>query len=531
MKKCVFVLTAIAFLAIDCLEISIIHINDFHDRFEEQSETSGICRNRCHGGFSRMYSKIQDLMKTRKNPLLLNAGDNFKGTLWYSIHKWNVTQRFMNLLPFTAYTLGNHEFDDGIAGVVPFIKTMKAPLVLANVDDSLEPDFQALYNKSIIVEVEGKRIGVIGVILSTANKMSLTEKLKFLDEIESVNAEAERLMEKEGVFSVIVLSHSGYEKEMEIAKKAAKGISVIVGGHSHSLLYNGIPPDNTTARGPYPTVINREVDNGTVLVVQSSCYTKYIGDLVVNYDDFGGITTYKGNSIYLDHSLPKDKAVDDLLRPYKELVAAKGEVIVGSTEVHLDISDCRYAECNIGNFIADAMLHHCKNCSNIYGALSLMHVGGLRTSIPIGNITYNDLIGTLPFSNTFDLSDVRGEFIKSFFEQTTIPHYKSVTSPNVNLVQVSGCKVVYNLKNPIGNRVKSIQVLRGDGKYEELDSSKEYKVITASYVTRGGDGFQVITDNLRNTEKGSVDVDVVADYLRGTSSPVRIGKEGRLVFE
>lgn len=65
--------------------------------------------------------------------------------------------------------MGNHEFDDAIKGVVPFIKALNAPVVVANIDDSKEPDFQNIYNKSIVITRDKKRIGIIGVILSTTD--------------------------------------------------------------------------------------------------------------------------------------------------------------------------------------------------------------------------------------------------------------------------------------------------------------------------------------------------------------------------
>lgn len=70
----------------------------------------------------------------------------------------------MNLNELTLQTLGNHEFDDGINGVIPFLKTMKAPIVVSNIDDTNEPEIQNLYKKSVIIEREGRKIGIIGVI-------------------------------------------------------------------------------------------------------------------------------------------------------------------------------------------------------------------------------------------------------------------------------------------------------------------------------------------------------------------------------
>jgi 5'-nucleotidase len=66
-------------------------------------------------------------------------------------------------------TLGNHEFDDKIAGVVPFLETMDAPFVVANIDDSKEPSMQGKYNKSIVIDRGGRKIGIIGYILQTTN--------------------------------------------------------------------------------------------------------------------------------------------------------------------------------------------------------------------------------------------------------------------------------------------------------------------------------------------------------------------------
>lgn len=154
-------------------------------RFEEMTPSMGTCKTtaNCIGGFSRMYTLITQLYRTRPNPISLNAGDNFQGTLWYNMFKWNVTQFILNMLPTDAMvrslgvhihwnviimfqTLGNHEFDDGLEGIVPFLRSINIPVVLSNIDDSLEPSIRNLYRKSIIIEREGKKIGVIGVLTS-----------------------------------------------------------------------------------------------------------------------------------------------------------------------------------------------------------------------------------------------------------------------------------------------------------------------------------------------------------------------------
>lgn len=86
--------------------VSIIHLNDMHARFDESNIMSNTCKKTdiCIGGYARVVTKVKELLVTKasKNPIYLNAADNFQGTLWYNLFKWNVTSHFLNLLPADA---------------------------------------------------------------------------------------------------------------------------------------------------------------------------------------------------------------------------------------------------------------------------------------------------------------------------------------------------------------------------------------------------------------------------------------------
>ena len=71
---------------------------------------------------ARLRSAVREIRKTKQNLLWLNGGDFFQGTIWYTQFKWRVVSQFNNLLEFDAITLGNHEFDDGVAGLAPFLR-------------------------------------------------------------------------------------------------------------------------------------------------------------------------------------------------------------------------------------------------------------------------------------------------------------------------------------------------------------------------------------------------------------------------
>jgi len=53
----------------------------------------------------------------------------------------------------------------------------------------------------------------------------------------SLKKETKKLREN-GVKIIICLSHSGIEKDKEIAKEV-EDIDIVVGGHSHTFLYSG----------------------------------------------------------------------------------------------------------------------------------------------------------------------------------------------------------------------------------------------------------------------------------------------------
>lgn len=86
--------------------LSIIHVNDFHARFEETNYFEMTCNPEagdvCIGGYARMVTAVNHFLQTRENPVYLNAGDNFQGTLWYNVFRWNVTSTFLNMLPADA---------------------------------------------------------------------------------------------------------------------------------------------------------------------------------------------------------------------------------------------------------------------------------------------------------------------------------------------------------------------------------------------------------------------------------------------
>ena len=93
---------------LSCFELTILHTNDVHARIEETNKYGGPCTHadsiakKCFGGVARRQTAIKDIRATHRNVLLLDAGDQFQGTVWFTIYKGLATAFFMNKLGYDA---------------------------------------------------------------------------------------------------------------------------------------------------------------------------------------------------------------------------------------------------------------------------------------------------------------------------------------------------------------------------------------------------------------------------------------------
>lgn len=147
-------------------------------------------------------------------------------------------------------------------------------------DASREPTLAAAKSlrKSTVFTVKGVQIGVIGYLTPETKALAPANEVLLTDEVEAINAEA-AILKSQGVDVLIGLGHSGLQRDQEIGL-LCPDLDLVIGGHSHSLLYTGAVPDNETepVRGTYPVMVKRP-DGSEVPVVQAYAFTKYLGYL------------------------------------------------------------------------------------------------------------------------------------------------------------------------------------------------------------------------------------------------------------
>ncbi|XP_060524617.1 apyrase-like isoform X2 [Cylas formicarius] len=479
-----------------------------------------------------MLVQLQEMKKRNPSALFFNAGDNFQGTWYYTSGKWNITQHFMAKFPWDAITLGNHEFDDKLDGLVPFMKQLKTPFVIANLDHSDEPRFERLYSKSVVIERSGKKIGVIGALTYEMLDSPNLENLRIYPESPSINAEAERLVRDEGVFTVIVLSHAGYEVDKIIAANASEKIGLIVGSHTHSFLWTGTNyPGYEEAVGPYPTVV-RSKHHKDVLIVQASAFARYVGNITVFYNSEGDILDYSGAPIYLKNSLPQEKKVDAEMLSWKSKLRSSESSVIGTILGNLDLG-CYNKECTLADVIADGMAYAFADKSEPSSAknapIAIMNAAGMCAGMEKGEITYYDAWMSQPYNNTIEKGQIRGSHLKDLFEQGAPADNYIASYSNLNILQVSGVQIVYNLTRPRGSRVTSLKIRCQECDndiYQDLNPDQKYDIVYQSYL-KSNDKFSILGKSVDKVEIGKTDLEVFLEYMEA-NSPLYQRIEGRI---
>ncbi|XP_026314215.1 apyrase-like [Hyposmocoma kahamanoa] len=510
--------------------LDIIHYNDFHARFQETAVHYPTCRfnnGSCLGGFPRLYKEISTLLKEKPNALLLNAGDSFQGTYWYTLLKWNVTQEFMNLLPHDAHAVGNHEFDDGPEGLAPYLSHLKAPVLAANMDVSQVPELQGLFQDSIVVKRKGRKIGIIGLATPETTYLSSPGKVVFMDPGEATDREAKKLTEK-GVDIIILLSHCGLKKDYELARDHGEYIDIIVGGHSHSLLSNEPAPSGESVAGPYPVFIETNKNSKhKVLVVQASAFTKYLGNLTVFFDYVGDYVKWEGGPIFLNRSIPEDEGIKAKLQPYAQLIHEAENIRIGESTTTLLADECVYGECPLGNLIVDTIQAVAKEkVKSNYDYITFIQSSNIKASIPQGTITKGVLFEIFPYYDRITTVELQGKYVLEALERSVKHAWALDPFKGPRVLQVSGLRVTYNITLPEDNRVVSAIV--GDiNSTTPLDIDAIYQVSLPAFLGDGGDGYTMFPLGRKNIQQIGRDQTILTAYLE-KNSPITVKTDGRI---
>jgi 5'-nucleotidase/UDP-sugar diphosphatase len=489
--------------------LTIIHLNDFHSRHEPVDTATLGCTAgaTCFGGSPRLATAIirqrQAAEADGRAVLLLDGGDQFQGSLFYTALHGDVELAVMHAVGTEAMAVGNHEFDNGPANLARFVHAANFPVLSANIEAG--GPLAGLLRPYALFDRGGLRIAVIGLTTEeTRTSSSPGPDVRFLPPGPAA-AGAAKKARAEGAALVMVLSHLGLGPDHALAG-TVPDIGVIVGGHSHSLLSNV----EAGAVGPFPSVV------GKTLIVQAGAYGRYLGRLDLDVAADGTVLAWGGESRHVGLDLPPDPAVAAIVAGFAAPLDAVRSKVVGHAGTAVGNTGCRLGECPLGDMVAEALL-----AADHAADVAIMNAGGIRTGLPSGDITLGDVIGVLPFGNTLATLKLKGSDLRA-----ALLHGLSLVGRG-GFPQVAGMRIGWN---PLAPDQSSITVRQVDGRYLPLDPDRVYGVATNNFLRGGGDGYIMLRDAAIDPyDTGPGLEGLVADRIE-TLSPLQLAADGRLAL-
>jgi 5'-nucleotidase / UDP-sugar diphosphatase len=479
--------------------LTVLHTNDLHAHIEP-SRVGSINL----GGYAKQATLVKKYRAEDPNVILLNGGDTFQGTLYFTQYTGIADLALMNVIGYDGMAVGNHEFDLGPGPLAEFAKYATFPVLSANLDVVGEEGLADTIKPHAIKQIGGQKIGLIGATTPELPSISSPgPNVKLLDLYDSVNKSIAALR-SEGVNKIVLLSHLGYDLEKDVAKRCT-GLDVIVGGHSHS--YLGQPTNiGGFARpaGPYPTVI--ENTESKVLLVSSWEWGKVFGRIKVNFDDTGKVKDWSdANPILVDEKIADDPTVASMIAALSKPLDALKRTVVATTPFALNRDNSRLGNSNLGNLIADAMLAAAEKSG---AKIALMNNGGIRANIDQGAITFDEVIQTSPFGNTIVVLDVTGEELLAALEVGAARWGEDGRGIGIHVSRWT--KIKYDVSKPVGQRVV-MATING----EPIEKGKTYRVATNSFMASGGDNFVSLRDAKGyRVDTGTLDRDALIEFLK-----------------
>ncbi|MGK7867053.1 bifunctional metallophosphatase/5'-nucleotidase [Falsiroseomonas sp. E2-1-a20] len=472
--------------------VAILHLNDFHSRHEGAQAGGASCRAGapCAGGAARLVASFRAARAAAvaegRAVLALDAGDQFLGSLFYTMHRGLAEAAVQRQWGVHAMAPGNHDFNGGPETLARYLRALGAPLLAANMDISAEPALAGLVAPSAVFLVGGARIGVIGLTLQGIPQISSPgPNLRFTAPEDAAAREVARIRAG-GPATILVLSHHGLEADRALAA-AVPGLDVIVGGHSHSLLQGPLVVDGA---------------DRPVRIVQAGALGRWRGRLDLDLAPDGRVAAARGEAAEVTAELPEDPATARLVA---EFAAPLGEVrgrLVAQSAGGLENTTCRLGECGVGNLLADALL------AAVPGAdVALTNAGGIRTGLPSGTITLGDVLTTLPFGNTVATVRLRGAHLLAALEN-------GVSSPGSGrFPQVAGLVFTWDAAAPAGQRIAQARITTGR-RAGPVQAEADYLLVTNDFLRRGGDGYAMLRDHaLEAYDSGPPMEDAFAAHL------------------
>ncbi|WP_163100424.1 bifunctional 2',3'-cyclic-nucleotide 2'-phosphodiesterase/3'-nucleotidase [Peribacillus alkalitolerans] len=497
------------------IKVQLLGLNDLHGQLDTDTKLKLNGVDVWAGSMEYTAAAMKKRESENPNTLLVHAGDMIGGSpLISALFQDEPTIEVMEAMGFDVGTLGNHEFDEGIAELQRMINGgehakgtkgydgMNFPVVAANAIDSSTGNL--ITKPYAIKEVGGKKIGFIGVVTQETPNIIVrkgNETLQITDETTAINKYTEEL-KKQGIEAIVVLAHNPSVQNgradlfdaADIAEKVDDEVDVIFAAHNH-------------------VYVDQVVDNK--LIVQAYSYGSAFSDVDLELDPVTGDIVKKDAevvTVYQKDYTP-DSTVSTIMKKYEDLIAPIKAEIVGNSLTTLPKgypSATETGDFALGNLLADGM----KAAMN--SDFALMNGGGVRAQLDAGEVTFGDLFSIQPFGNVLNKVKLSGADLETVLNNQITPN----TSGGYSLdFHVSGFKYTWDTSTG-----KVVDIILPDG--SKIDKTKEYTVVVNNYMY--GNLKYGIGALSTDMEVGPEDLQATVNYIKTLGNPFEYKVEGRI---
>lgn len=473
------------------VHITVLTVNDFHGKIDEQGKNPGL---------AKLAGYLHAQRQQNPNTIILSAGDMFQGSADSNLLYGRTVLDAMNKIGFAAMALGNHEFDWGIDRLAELRKRAGFPFLAANIRYSHQGAQFAEAHPYELINSNGISIGIIGLSTpETAYKSNprVVGSLEFADPALAVRPIIQELRAKNAAI-IILLTHLGCEQNKatgEITGEAAElakqldGIDLIITGHTHEKVagtVNGIP------------------------IIQAKFWGRAVGKIDFEYDSVSSkLTNTQLQVVDMNAAvLSSDQQVEELILHDKLVIEPVKRAQIGWLEGPLPHD--KFTLSPLGQWTTDVIRQFAS------ADIAFQNGGGLRTSLNSGKVTIGNLYEVLPFDNTVYTLELPGIQILEVLEY-------GLHNPDVGMLQFSGMRVVFDASRPSGSRV--IKTVMADGTPLKLE--RYYKVAINDFMAAGGDGYTIFLKGRNLHDSGQPLRDILVDAFK-RSKKVKVPGDNRL---
>ncbi|MDF2935162.1 MAG: hypothetical protein K0Q90_535 [Paenibacillaceae bacterium] len=470
-------------------QVSVLYFNDGHEIMPVVDSYGN------RGGAARVKAVIDQAAGEK---ITVFGGDLGGGTLFGGVFKGHPMVDAFNRFPVDLANFGQHDFDAGVDNTLELIGKSQFTWITSNLKGEDNKPFAALPTYKVI-EKNGIRVGFIG--LTSAMDTTIRDSRVKQQEVITSAREAVAQMKAEAQPDIILALTQEPVADDQALLAAVPEIAAVF-----------TEEESETETGVY------QMEEGSRYIFSPQGNMGSVVQLLITRNSDGTLSL-TNQVLKVDEHVAEDVDIAALAAGYQaELEIQLGsKVAVAAHDFNYgDTHESRRQETAIGNLIADAYRDYYQT------DVAFANGGGIRASIPQGDVTLKAVRSVLPYGNKIVKAQVTGQVIWNALENGV----SQVEKNNGRFLQVSGLDYVYNLAFEPGNRIKRVTV---NG--VPLDKKGTYTLALSNYMYTGGDGYDMFHDARTLVPAGDAlsDAELLAAYAvkEGT---LNVDVEGRITI-